>query len=198
MHNSLSQRNSLYSQTQHTHQIQEPSAQLSRKPGFIFFPRSISLIYLFIYFNHFININFTGLFIVDRPRWNHRATVMLIDLWKRQRTRFENNIERNEIIWEEIVSAMREAGFLFTAGQCETRFKYLKKCYIECIDINRKSTGQPERTCSYFEEMDELFHKSPQINPPRLVASRSLVNVPNTTGTIHMSLLLYFNLLNIF
>ncbi|KAL4720052.1 hypothetical protein ACJJTC_018488 [Scirpophaga incertulas] len=117
----------------------------------------------------------------DRPRWNHRATVMLIDLWKRQRTRFENNIERNEIIWEEIVSAMREAGFLFTAGQCETRFKYLKKCYIECIDINRKSTGQPERTCSYFEEMDELFHKSPQINPPRLVASRSLVNVPNTT-----------------
>ncbi|KAL4721162.1 hypothetical protein ACJJTC_018262 [Scirpophaga incertulas] len=76
----------------------------------------------------------------DRPRWNHLATVMLIDLWKRQRTRFENNIERNEIIWEEIVSAMREAGFLFTAGQCETRFKYLKKCYIECIDINRKST----------------------------------------------------------
>ncbi|KAL4703686.1 hypothetical protein ACJJTC_005250 [Scirpophaga incertulas] len=111
----------------------------------------------------------------DRPRWNHLATVMLIDLWKRQRTRFENNIERNEIIWEEIVSAMREAGFLFTAGQCETRFKYLKKCYIECIDINRKSTGQPERTCSYFEEMDELFHKSPQINPPRLVASRSLI-----------------------
>lgn len=120
----------------------------------------------------------------DRLRWSNAATLLLLELWRQRRSRFENNTERNEALWEEISNKMKENGHQFSGGQIENRFKYLKKTYIECVDKNRKSTGRPEKTCSYYEELHELFHKSPQINPPNLVASRQLTNVDVATGIV--------------
>lgn len=75
-------------------------------------------------------------------------------------------------MWEDLAAAMAAEGYLdVSASQCENKFKYLKRTYTDTKDVNKRSTGQPEKTCPYYEELDEIFKKSPQIEPVSLASS---------------------------
>lgn len=53
---------------------------------------------------------------------------------------------------------------------------------METKDYNRKSTGQPEKTCAFFEELDDLFKKSAQASPPTLASSRDGAPIPSQSS----------------
>lgn len=60
-------------------------------------------------------------------------------------------------MWEQIAEAMRsDRGSSFSAKECETKFKNLKRSYTVCVDHNKISGNKPKKF-SFFEELQELF-----------------------------------------
>lgn len=57
-----------------------------------------------------------------------------------------------------------------TYKQCNNRWTTMNKAYRATIDHNRKS-GADRRTCYYFQELDEINHERPNVNPVAIVSS---------------------------
>ena len=68
---------------------------------------------------------------------------------------------------------MEELGFpdKRNAGDCEGKFKNLKRSYIATVDHNNTS-GNECKTCAYFDEMSNLFKKDGRIQPVTPRSSR--------------------------
>lgn len=77
-------------------------------------------------------------------------------------------------MWEAIGKGMEELGFpdKRNAGDCESKFKNLKRLYISTVDHNNTS-GNDHKTCAYFDEMSSLFQQDPRIQPVTLCSSRA-------------------------
>ena len=63
-------------------------------------------------------------------------------------------------MWEAIGKGMEELVFpdKRDAGDCESKFKNLKRSYISTVDHNNTS-GNDCKTCAYFDEMSNLFQQ---------------------------------------
>jgi hypothetical protein len=57
---------------------------------------------------------------------------------------------------------------VYTANQCKDKFKYLKIRYTKKIDNMRsdRNSGAAAQKFEFLEEMDAIFAKKPNINPP--------------------------------
>ncbi|XP_078492698.1 uncharacterized protein LOC144748354 [Ciona intestinalis] len=60
--------------------------------------------------------------------------------------------------YNEIRERLEEMGVHKTAEQIRTRFKTLKKQYLKVREINKRK-GKKAKTCRYFSELEELYHK---------------------------------------
>lgn len=80
-----------------------------------------------------------------------------------------------------IAAEFRKEGFAFNATQCENRWKYIRAKYIKKKDNASKSnTGGEYYNFQYFDEIDEILGKKPNISPKFLVSSiQSLKNKEN-------------------
>lgn len=77
-------------------------------------------------------------------------------------------------MWEAIGKGMEELGFpdKRNAGDCESKFKNLKRLYISTVDHNNTS-GNDHKTCAYFDKMSSLFQQDPRIQPVTLCSRRA-------------------------
>ncbi|XP_018365960.1 PREDICTED: trihelix transcription factor GTL1-like [Trachymyrmex cornetzi] len=115
---------------------------------------------------------------VDTPRasWKHPAILCLIHHYKANMHVMNSNSKRHEEIWQDISDALAKEGYYFSHLQCEDKWKYLKKVYIETVDKNKES-GTAENTCPYFKEFHDIYSKSHSVNPPALASNRILKNI---------------------
>jgi len=108
--------------------------------------------------------------------WTHKSTLLLIDLYKKYKIQFTSAMIKTEAVWKKIAVEMKSAGYEFSSGQCKDKMKYMKRCYLKKIDnMGLKSTGSAPIKCEYFDELDNLFGKKPNVQPVS-VCSTSKVN----------------------
>ncbi|KYQ58875.1 hypothetical protein ALC60_02116 [Trachymyrmex zeteki] len=113
--------------------------------------------------------------------WTHKSTLLFIDLYNKYETQFTSTMIKAEAVWKKIAAEMKTAGYEFSSGQCKDKMKYMKRCYLKKIDHMRsKSTGSAPIKCEYFDELDNLFGKKPNIKPVS-VCSTSKVKCQNET-----------------
>jgi len=111
-----------------------------------------------------------------KATWTHKSTLLLIDLYKKYETQFTSAMIKTEAVWKKIAAEMKSAGYEFSSGQCKDKMKYMKRCYLKKIDnMGPKSTGSAPVKCEYFDELDNLFGKKPNVQPVS-VCSTSKVN----------------------
>ena len=108
-----------------------------------------------------------------RKQWSKEQVLALLDLYEKRRNDFRDPKKRNEDVWEAIGKELEELGFpdKRNAGDCESKFKNLKRSYITKVDHNNTS-GNERKTCAYFDEMSNLFKKDARIQPVTLCSSR--------------------------
>jgi len=87
-----------------------------------------------------------------------------------------SNSKRHEEVWQDISDALAKEGYYFSHLQCEDKWKYLKKLYVDTVDKNKES-GIAENTYSYFKEFHEIYGKSHSVNPPALASNRTVTNI---------------------
>ena len=63
-------------------------------------------------------------------------------------------------------------GYPYPASKCEVKFKNLKQKYIKTVDHNNKS-GNEMKTCSFFDELNEIFACNPSVLPPAECSNRN-------------------------
>lgn len=109
---------------------------------------------------------------IPPARWNHYAVLSMIEAYRLNMPLFLNQAVKNNMVWEKIRIKLAESNFNYTRKQIITKFKYLKKLYVEKKDnMGPKSTGQSPLDFEFFEEFDDLFSKKPNIIPVCIVSS---------------------------
>lgn len=112
--------------------------------------------------------------------WKHPAILRLIHYYKENMHVMSGNLKRHEEIWQDISDALAKEGYYYSHLQCEDKWKYLKKIYIDTKDKNKQS-DTAENTCPYFKEFDEIYSKSHSVKPPALASNRTLTNSVSTS-----------------
>ena len=109
-----------------------------------------------------------------RKHWSKEQVLALLDLYEKRRNDFKDPKKRNKDVWEAIAKGMEEVGFpdKRNAGDCESKLKNLKRSYISTVDHNNTS-GNDRKTCTYFDEMSNLFQQDAHIQPVTLCSSRA-------------------------
>ncbi|XP_039313144.1 uncharacterized protein LOC105206057 isoform X4 [Solenopsis invicta] len=101
-----------------------------------------------------------------KATWTHKSTLLLIDLYSKYETQFTSTMIKAEAVWKKIATEMKNAGYEFSSSQCKDKMKYMKRCYFKKMDnMGPKSTGSAPIKCEYFEELDNLFGKKPNVKP---------------------------------
>lgn len=97
-------------------------------------------------------------------------------------SKFASTAIRNEEIWKNIVKELEDAGFTgYTCKQAEDKWKNLRKGYMKVKDNSGdKSSGAARVTCTFYDELDEIFRKSPSIKPISVASSRNFKSLPAT------------------
>lgn len=98
--------------------------------------------------------------------WSRKDILSLISAYKEKKKLFESSTIRNEKVWKQISLSVGN----HTSEQCKNKFKYLKRKYIEKKE-NKIKTGAERIKFEYFEDMDEILGKNPQITPVILASS---------------------------
>lgn len=70
-----------------------------------------------------------------------------------------------------IAQDIKKTGFIVTAIQTENKWKNIRKAYMAVKDHNSKSGNAP-KTTKFYNELDEIFHKSLSVTPVVLASSR--------------------------
>lgn len=103
-----------------------------------------------------------------RKSWTRHEIIKLITLFKEYKSKFQSTTIRNDKVWQEISTKMSTHSW----EQCKNKFKYLKSKYVEKKDnMGTKSSGAHNVKFEYFEEMDEIFGKDPNIKPVGIASS---------------------------
>lgn len=103
--------------------------------------------------------------------WSDQETRFLLDLWRDQ---YPVSKKRNAVIWDTISKdlnkQLKEHGInSFRSGpQCKARIKALEDSYKKVKDHNNRS-GNDDKTCEYYEELNEVLGCKPNITPKSTV-----------------------------
>lgn len=71
-----------------------------------------------------------------------------------------------------IARDVNETGLIVTATQTENKWKNIRKAYMAVKDHNSKSGNAP-KTYKFYDELNEIFSKSPSVTPVALASSRT-------------------------
>lgn len=96
--------------------------------------------------------------------WNDSEIKLLLTLYSDNRQDFDGKKVTNKSLWQRIAQEMNKNGCPVTWEQCDNKFKNLKKTYKKVID-NNSQTGSGSIYFKYFDIMDSLFSKNPEIHP---------------------------------
>ncbi|XP_011858916.1 PREDICTED: zinc finger and SCAN domain-containing protein 29-like [Vollenhovia emeryi] len=105
-------------------------------------------------------------------KWTRNAVLALITSWKANQPNFQSTIIRNDVVWDMIAQDIKETGFKVTATQTENKWKNIRKAYMSVKDHNSRSGNAP-KTCKFYDELGEIFSKSPSVVPVALASSRT-------------------------
>ncbi|XP_061188282.1 uncharacterized protein LOC133196386 isoform X2 [Saccostrea echinata] len=95
-------------------------------------------------------------------KWTHAATKTLLELYVKNEEKFKDPHTKKKQIWGEISEILRSKGFTFDAEKCERKFLNLKTVYRNNVQHNCM-TGNFDRKCSFFDELDSIFHLSTKL-----------------------------------
>lgn len=114
-------------------------------------------------------------------KWSRDAVLYLITQWQKNSSKFASPIIRNEEVWKDIAKELGAAGFSgYTWKQVQDKWKNIRKGYMKVKDnIGDKSSGAARITCKYFDELDEVFRKSPSVEPISTASSRNFTSLPS-------------------
>ena len=107
-----------------------------------------------------------------KKSWSREETLGLLELYRNKRKGFRDPKIKNKQVWEQIAEAMQsDWGSCFSAKECETKFKNLKRSYTSCVDHN-KISGNDTKKCAFFDELQDLFSKDVTIEPVATCSNR--------------------------
>ena len=95
-------------------------------------------------------------------KWTHTATRSLLDLYVKNEEKFKDPHTKKKQIWGEISEILRSKGFTFDAEKCERKFLNLKTVYRNNVQHNCM-TGNHDRKCSFYDELEAIFHLSAKL-----------------------------------
>ena len=97
-------------------------------------------------------------------KWTREEVLCLLQLYKDHQDDLRDPKQKKRMVWEEISQKMIRQGHNYSSTKCEVKFKNLKQKYTKTVDHNNK-TGNEHKTCSYYEEMEEIFCPEPICDP---------------------------------
>ncbi|KAJ7386819.1 hypothetical protein OS493_006849 [Desmophyllum pertusum] len=97
-------------------------------------------------------------------KWNREEVLCLLQLYKDHQDDLRDPKQKKKVVWEEISQQMIRQGYNYSASKCEVKFKNLKQKYTRTVDHNNQ-TGNEHKTCSFYEEMEDIFAFSPFVRP---------------------------------
>lgn len=120
---------------------------------------------------------------IRRRMWSKEEVLALLDIYGNMRDDFKDPKKRNKDIWETIGKEMEKLGFndKSSPGDCESKFKNLKRAYTNTVDHNNTS-GNDRKTCAYFDELNALFEKDVRIKPVAVCSSRAGTKKPTESS----------------
>lgn len=70
---------------------------------------------------------------------------------------------------------------LDTWKQAEDKWKNLRKAYMKVKDNQEDTSSDAAKvTCKFYEELDDIFRKSPSVEPINIASSRNYKSLPIT------------------
>ncbi|XP_018577275.1 uncharacterized protein LOC108915663 [Anoplophora glabripennis] len=110
--------------------------------------------------------------------WTEESTLNLISLCKKYDKDFEKGVKK--YIWIKIAKTLSETyQQIYTAQQCDTKFKALKNMYKQIRKHNEQS-GNNKKSWKYFEQMHDILFSKPEITPYATCSSKSGLIVGGT------------------
>lgn len=96
--------------------------------------------------------------------WTDANIKNLINLYKIHKNEFESGIKK--VVWKKISKSLSEStNTCITWTQCDTKFKGLKE-YYKNIKKHNDTSGNNYKYWSYFDAMEELLGRNPEITAP--------------------------------
>lgn len=108
--------------------------------------------------------------------WTKSETLCLIEAYENN-VIFESNTTKNRLGWIQISNDLKKKQIEYTSEQCQEKFKYLLSCYKKKLD-NKHNTGSALYEFEFFNELNELFGKKPNIKPKYLASSSRIYTGP--------------------
>jgi hypothetical protein len=116
--------------------------------------------------------------------WSDNEVRALISIWG------EDNIQewldgavRNEVIFNNILTKMREKGYERDWQQCRTKIKNLKKECRQTKDHNGQ-TGRGKKICKCYGELDSILGHRPASVPAVLLDTGTTNNSGSSTESL--------------
>jgi len=107
--------------------------------------------------------------------WTSENVKMLIDLYKKYSAESEKGLKKN--FWKKISNLLNENNNVqVNAQQCDTKWKGLVKTYKNIKKYNDTSGNNP-KFWKYYDELDSILFKKPEINAVCTFSSASGLNV---------------------
>ncbi|XP_050062968.1 uncharacterized protein LOC126552321 [Aphis gossypii] len=113
--------------------------------------------------------------------WTKSETLSLIEAYENNISIFECNSKKNRTGWIQVSKDLKKKQIEYTEDQCQGKFKYLLLCYKKKLD-NRHKTGSANYEFDYFDELDGLFGRKPNIKSKYLASSSRIYNGLNEKG----------------
>ena len=116
-------------------------------------------------------------------KWTREEVLCLLQLYKDHQDDLRDPKQKKRMVWEEISQKMIRQGYNYSSTKCEVKFKNLKQKYTKTVDHNNQ-TGNEHKTCSYYEEMEEIFALSPFVTPVSECSSMEGNKKPSASKTL--------------
>lgn len=106
-------------------------------------------------------------------KWkDENAVKVLIKLWQDHDSLFKSSVMKNVEVWRMISEGLQRTNpnWIFSAVQCENKFKDLRRHYMATKDHNAQTGVQP-KTCKFYNEMEEVLSMKPSVKPVAIASS---------------------------
>ncbi|KAK5644583.1 hypothetical protein RI129_005883 [Pyrocoelia pectoralis] len=104
--------------------------------------------------------------------WSNNRTLKLINLLKLHQEDFKSTKIKNDAVYSMIRDEINSEEGNFSTSQVKDKIKYLKMRYMKKKDnMKATSSGAAAIQFAYYEEMDEIFGKKPNVQPVALASS---------------------------
>nr|KAG5690445.1 hypothetical protein BaRGS_010072 [Batillaria attramentaria] len=107
---------------------------------------------------------------LSKTVWSHNGILLLIEAYRQKRHYLDDPTKRRSEMWTAISAIMRSKGHVITPEACNKKMDNLRQRYKMIKDRNGR-TGAGRSSWPYFEKMDQVLGKDPDVTPPVVVSS---------------------------